>query len=127
MPEAPVAVRSPSHLCPSPVSTFSFPSPEDSGPIPLRAPSLDSVCAWDIDERTISAAGGGGGGSETELCAFSWKVVYLNRRYLLAVESPGRGFSETHLSSGLDKEAAGISGEPRREPCSIDLEPSLLG
>ena len=47
------------------------------------------------------------------LCEFSWNVVYLNRRYLLAVESPGRGFSETRLISGLDKRSGwNVRGTP---------------
>ena len=54
-----------------------------------KAPSLGSLCTWEIDERTGSAATGGGGGGERrgsgiELCAFSQKVEYLDRRYLLA-------------------------------------------
>lgn len=49
-----------------------------------KAPSLGSLCTWEIDERTGSAAAGERGGSEIELCAVSQKAEYLDRRYLLA-------------------------------------------
>lgn len=48
-------------LRPSPVFTYIFPSQEGPGPMSLRAPSFDSICVRNIDDRTVPADDGGSG------------------------------------------------------------------
>ena len=64
----------------------------------LRAPSLDSVCVSDVDERTVSVGrgggggGGGGGGSEMRGFVFSRRVGVLKLGLKLAVKSASEGW-----------------------------------
>ncbi len=135
MPVAPVAVQSPfrlcpsllcpSLLCPSSMSASSFPSPEGRSPISLRTLLRESVCVSNLDERTVSACGGRGGvASERELCAISGRVKSLNRGHRLAVESPGKKFSGTYLTSRPGTEVAEVLGGPCCASCSSKVEPS---
>ena len=100
------------------MSAFSFPSPGGPGPISLRAPSSDSFCVSNIDERTASAAGGGddsseegggdggGGGGAAELgqLVVSRRVGHLGCRPLSAVKSASEGLkSRTQVLSLVPK------------------------
>ena len=67
------------------MATFSFPvlnSPEGPYPISLRAPPVDSVYVWDIDEGAVSARSGNDrreGGRWTLLQSLTLPLVSSSR------------------------------------------------
>ena len=103
----------------------------NGSPTSLGAPSLDLAIVFsDIDQRTSGAGagtgvggGGGGGRSGIELCMFSGRAGYLERRYLI-LESLRRDSQVSYLVSKLDE----APRKPCCPPCSLDAKwPLRLG